>query len=698
MIRKIVAFLCIITMMVTGFSFMPGTILGNQSVENGTDVMPDNLKWKSFSICTREDGGVWEDSLKQLYRTLKDGSYFLDENGQKVHWTKGEDYWTEGYIPDGYTNDSRNVDFLSVSSGWDGEYAQEYPNGPIVLSGDNPWGMTLYEEGIPVEYGRYYTMEFDIAGDLRGKNYDGITGKTNYVPADKHILFKVYDYNSQSEPSAVFENVKQDGEEMSRDGYIRVNKKEEGEENRYSHIVAKFLIPEDTDDWGGGKNEGIFTHMGIKFALGANLMSYPYEESMSGFIYIKNMKVLAGKKLSEEDPGGIEGEDNHINGIGNDGKLLWSDEFDGDSLDETKWNYDFGAGGWGNRELQYYRPENNIVKDGKLAIKSEFQYDEDSEQCVPNSYYSGRINSKGKINVKYGNIQMRAKLPKGQGTFSSGWMLGHKEVWPKCGEIDLFGFNNQSDKCDIVQSLHCKRFNGLAGSLSGKQWNTTIDTATSEYHTYGIKWTPKKIVFTIDGVETGTYNPSTYVFDGDGTDNVNIWPFKQPFYFVLNTSIGGVLGGRTTPKNWTRVSQEGDISKYQDYMYVDWVRVYETPEKEEAVKPDSNNKTPTINPNNKKQQNIVLKVKNKKIKKTVLKKKKKTFKKVIRIKDAFGTVKYSKLKKSSKRLSINKKTGAITVKKGTKKGTYKLRVLVSLSGNDNYLPASKTVTVKVKVY
>ena len=77
---------------------------------------------------------------------------------------------------------------------------------------------------------------------------------------------------------------------------------------------------------------------------------------------------------------------------------------------------------------------------------------------------------------------------------------------------------------------------------------------------------------------------------------------------------------------------------------------------------------------------------------------KKVFKRVVRVENAAGAVGYSKVAKgSSKRLVVNASTGAITVKKGTKKGTYRVKVSVSAAGDSQYLPATETVVVKVHV-
>ncbi len=318
--------------MVFGLS---GSVFGASHAADGANVIPSGAKWTSFSICTREDGGSWEDSLKEVYRTNSDGTYFLDENGQKVTFVKGVDYATEGWIngSPGMQNNANAVTFYCKATGWDGEYASMTRDGPSQLVADNPWGMTLTMTGIPVELGRYYTMEFDMAGTLKEAEYDAINKTTTYTPKNKHILLKAYDYNSNGEPSAAFEKVTQTSidedtgkvvtNEVSKDGFIEVFKTDTEEvpvfdektgepvidkktgkqkveivdlEPFYTHVVAKFKIPESPDDWGGGKNKGVYSDVGIKFALGANLVSYPNEGSMKGNIHIKNMKMTAGKQ------------------------------------------------------------------------------------------------------------------------------------------------------------------------------------------------------------------------------------------------------------------------------------------------------------------------------------------------------------------------------------------------------------------
>ena len=117
-------------------------------------------------------------------------------------------------------------------------------------------------------------------------------------------------------------------------------------------------------------------------------------------------------------------------------------------------------------------------------------------------------------------------------------------------------------------------------SSGNKYKHTTVSTATSAYHTYGIIWNSKEITFTIDGKATWTYNPNTYSATGNGTSNKDIWPFDKPFYLIINCAIGGTLGGEVGTDFWTKAGTKeystGNVNDiYQDYMYVDYVRVYQ---------------------------------------------------------------------------------------------------------------------------
>ena len=269
--------------------------------------------------------------------------------------------------------------------------------------------------------------------------------------------------------------------------------------------------------------------------------------------------------------------------------MKWNDEFNGTKLDDKKWNTKGAVGkyGFGNEELQDYEPEYSEVKNGSLIIKPQFDWDPNTktfldekytENDVPHSknIFSTKVWTKGQYSVQYGKVEFRAKLPKGMGTWAACWMLGDKNGWPLCGEIDVLETTKQLEKTSIPQTIHCNKFNGMPTSSGPKYKATSVATATSAYHNYGIEWNAKTISFFIDGKKTWTYDPSKYVLSGDGTDNPNIWPYNQKFYLIINCAIGGTLGGNPDPRYWTKIgTKEGGIETYQDKMYVDYVRVYQ---------------------------------------------------------------------------------------------------------------------------
>src|SRR3954464_10612678 len=119
-------------------------------------------------------------------------------------------------------------------------------------------------------------------------------------------------------------------------------------------------------------------------------------------------------------------------------ELVWSDEFDGKSLDESKWEAIVNGRGGGNKELQYYRKENARVENGMLIIEA--RKEKFTGPDGARDYTSARLRTKGKGDWKYGRIEVRAKLPKGQGIWPAIWMMptdNRYGNWPNSGEIDI---------------------------------------------------------------------------------------------------------------------------------------------------------------------------------------------------------------------------------------------------------------------
>lgn len=136
-------------------------------------------------------------------------------------------------------------------------------------------------------------------------------------------------------------------------------------------------------------------------------------------------------------------------------QLVWSDEFDYKGLpDPQKWNYDVGGWGWGNNELQYYTKDslgNARVENGLLTIELKQQSIEDRK------YSSARLVTKGKGDWIYGRIDVRAKLPKGLGTWPAIWMLGSTTLLNGLMMEKLISWNMLDLIQDLFMRLHIQK-------------------------------------------------------------------------------------------------------------------------------------------------------------------------------------------------------------------------------------------------
>lgn len=137
---------------------------------------------------------------------------------------------------------------------------------------------------------------------------------------------------------------------------------------------------------------------------------------------------------------------------------MWSDEFDGTGVDLSKWTFQLGdgtevglPGGWGNNELLYYQTENATVADGFLTITAI----EESDGGL--DYTSARLRSLGKGDWTFGRMEMRAKMPTGQGLWPAFWMLSSDPSiygpWAASSEIDVVEYIG-SDPNRIFGTIH----------------------------------------------------------------------------------------------------------------------------------------------------------------------------------------------------------------------------------------------------
>ena len=234
---------------------------------------------------------------------------------------------------------------------------------------------------------------------------------------------------------------------------------------------------------------------------------------------------------------------------------LWHDEFDGESIDLSKWTFEIGtgAGGWGNNEWEYYtsRKENAYIKDGVLHIRAQ------KENYEGQKYTSARMLTKGKFAFKYGTVEARIALPTGKGIWPAFWMLGQNidEVsWPACGEIDIIETINDEN---IVYGTHHWQYNGNHASYGNNTkdyYGTSKELDITQFHTYKMVWNEKLIAMYVDEFK---YQEIDIESAKDGLE-----AFHKPQFFILNVAVAG---------NWPGF--EVDDSQFPNEMLVDYIRV-----------------------------------------------------------------------------------------------------------------------------
>lgn len=277
--------------------------------------------------------------------------------------------------------------------------------------------------------------------------------------------------------------------------------------------------------------------------------------------------------------GGNNGGSNGGNNGGNNGgtqpqpqkkwNLVWSDEFNGDKLDTTKWDYQLGDGslygvaGWGNGEEQYYTKKNHKFDDGQLVIEAR------RDSVGSSNYTSTKIRTLGKFSKAFGKIEAAMTLPEGQGLWPAFWMLPEDEgkgeygIWASCGEIDIMEARGRVTNM-VDGTIHFGKPFPNNKSTGGHYTFPEGQDITGK-HVYGVEWEPGEIRWYVDGnlyytannwYSQGQYEPEPYAYPA---------PFDKNFYIILNLAVGG----------WYDQGRVPDAYDMPAQMKVDYVRVYD---------------------------------------------------------------------------------------------------------------------------
>jgi beta-glucosidase len=231
--------------------------------------------------------------------------------------------------------------------------------------------------------------------------------------------------------------------------------------------------------------------------------------------------------------------------------LVWNDEFDGDSVDNTKWVPETAGTGFGNAELQYYtdEPENLRVEAGNLVIEAH------EERYMGLNYTSAKIRTMVLAQWAYGRFDIRARLPEGQGMWPAFWMLPYPlryGGWPAGGEIDIMEYlGHETNR--VYGTIHYGDYDSQSGDFVLEEGSFADD-----FHVFTFIWEEEAMRWYIDGVHFQTFT------DWYTQNAPYPAPFDATFYLQLNLAVGGVWPGN--PDETTVFPQQ---------LLVDYVRVYQ---------------------------------------------------------------------------------------------------------------------------
>ena len=240
-------------------------------------------------------------------------------------------------------------------------------------------------------------------------------------------------------------------------------------------------------------------------------------------------------------------------------RLVWSDEFDGSEVNTANWTH-WITGNPYNNELQYYtaRKQNSTVENGVLhivAYKESYTGPDGSRD-----YTSARINTAGKVDFRYGRVDVRAQMPIGQGIWPAIWMLPTDDAyggWPHSGEIDIMEYLGHEPAL-VHGTLHHTRADSPSHDYAGSSYQLPSGTFADDFHEFSLEWDETEMRWYVDGVQYRVArNWATFGHDFPA-------PFDQRFHLLLNLAVGG---------DWPGSPDHSTV--FPQIMKVDYVRVFE---------------------------------------------------------------------------------------------------------------------------
>jgi len=271
----------------------------------------------------------------------------------------------------------------------------------------------------------------------------------------------------------------------------------------------------------------------------------------------KGTKINSGDQKKVKDAVSNLNEDTYQLGL--DWNLVWSDEFEADTIDVNNWNFQVEEAGRFNDEWQRYTNsnENAYIDNNCLVIKAVHE----SDIHGMDQYTSARMHTANKQTWKYGKIAARMKLPQGEGIWPAFWMLGSNieenggdTPWPQSGEIDILELYGSKDDGIIEANVHYADASGSHAMMGGTAFKLKQGKFADAFHIFEFEWDVNRIAWFVDGEQ----------FASMPISSDELTEFHKDFFILLNIAVGGTHAGRP---NATTI--------FPQYMYVDWVRVYQ---------------------------------------------------------------------------------------------------------------------------
>jgi beta-glucanase (GH16 family) len=271
-----------------------------------------------------------------------------------------------------------------------------------------------------------------------------------------------------------------------------------------------------------------------------------------GTYYIDDVSLIKTGEVELVDEGSLtEADEDKVENW----KLVKEYSFDS-KADLADWRFEVGNGqakgipGWGNAELEYYTDgENAEIVDGKLVLTA--KEEKRSDEYGTYNYTSTRMITQDKFEFTYGRVEIRAKLPEGQGIWPAIWMLGAdiaENPWPDCGEIDIMELVGY-EPSTVHGTIHG------SGPSKGSAYTLEEGKFSDDFHEFALEWDEDEIEWYVD---------DTLYHVANAAEVGSTWVFDHPFFLILNIAVGG---------NWP--GNPDASTRFPQTMEIDYIKIFE---------------------------------------------------------------------------------------------------------------------------